>query len=238
MLRGDSESWPTTLSPGTGGLNSRNGCGIIAAKGPIQDHRSRWDERQWRRQSIARVSSVGFSTQSTRMQAQCPSGNTSPYCAPSLREGPRNDRPRQSQALDITKALECTSLVSGLQHFHNLGSPATFPPTECQMAAASYLCVRPWNGIGAARDPGPLLDASCGDRGLVRSPVPSLNSLSMGPGTVDCHCPQSGVKSIKLAKDGGVPAKASSRHGTASGTSINCQQSVRCQQSSDDRQRL
>jgi hypothetical protein len=52
-----------------------------------------------------------------------------------------NERPRQSQALDITKALERASLVPGLQHFHKLGLPATFPPTECQMAAASYLCV-------------------------------------------------------------------------------------------------
>ena len=172
------------------------------ALGPTTtDRRCRWntDERQWRRQSTAKVlSSVGFWTHSTTMQAQCPSGNTSQYCVSSLREGPRNERPRQSQALDITKALERASLVPGLQHFHKLGLPATFPPTECQMAAASYLCVRPWNGIGAARDPGPFLDASCGDRGLVRSPVPSLNSLSMGPGIVNCHLPpargQGGIK--------------------------------------------
>jgi hypothetical protein len=142
------------------------------------------------------------------MQAACPSGNTSRYCLSSLRDGPRNDRPRESQALDITKALECTSLVSELQHFHKLGSPATFPPTECQMAAASYLCVRPWNGIGAAHDPGPLLDASCGDRGLVRSPVPSLNSLSMGPGIVNCHlAPVRGQGGIKCPRMGESPRK-------------------------------
>src|SRR5258708_40138883 len=28
--------------------------------------------------------------------------------------------------------------VSGLQHFHSLVSPATFPPTECLMAPVSY----------------------------------------------------------------------------------------------------
>jgi hypothetical protein len=76
------------------------------------------------------------------------------------------------------------------------------------MAAASYLCVRPWNGIGAARDPGPLLDASCGDRGLVRSPVPSLNSLSMGPGIVNCHLPPArGQGGIKWPRMGESPRK-------------------------------
>jgi hypothetical protein len=153
-------------------------------------------QRRFCRRSVSRRTS-------TRMQAQYPFGNTSQCCLSSLREGVRNERPRQSQALDITKRLECASLVSGLQHFHNLGSPATFPPTECQMAAASYLCVRPWNGIGAARDPGPLLDSSCGDRGLVRSPVPSLNSLSMGPGIVDCHwLPARGQGGIKWPRMG------------------------------------
>jgi hypothetical protein len=72
------------------------------------DRHCRWntDERQWRRQSIARVlSSVGFSTQSTRMQAQCPSGNTSQYCVSSLREEPRNEDRANRKHLILRRLL-------------------------------------------------------------------------------------------------------------------------------------
>ena len=71
--------------------------------------------------------------------------------------------------------------VSGLQHFHSLVSPATFPPTECLMAPASY-CPRAvrrgdehrtWTSV-------PLRDALLGDWVLFRRRVPLL--LSTGPG--------------------------------------------------------
>src|SRR5258706_5613220 len=73
------------------------------------------------------------------------------------------------------------SEVSGLQHFHSLVSPATFPPTECLMAPASY-CPRAvrrgdehrtWTSV-------PLRDALLGDWVLFRRRVPLL--LSTGPG--------------------------------------------------------
>src|SRR5258708_24559229 len=81
------------------------------------------------------------------------------------------------------------SEVSGLQHFHSLVSPATFPPTECLMAPASY-CPRAvrrgdehrtWTSV-------PLRDAllgigSCFDVGShyssARDQGPSKQSLAL-----------------------------------------------------------
>ena len=55
------------------------------------------------------------------------------------------------------------SEVSGLQHFHSLVSPATFPPTECLMAPASYVRVRPAAVMSTARGPrSPFVMASWG----------------------------------------------------------------------------
>src|SRR5258705_13774941 len=73
------------------------------------------------------------------------------------------------------------SEVSGLQHFHSLVSPATFSPTECLMAPASY-CPRAvrredehrtWTSV-------PLRDALLGDWVLLRRRGPLL--LGTGPG--------------------------------------------------------
>src|SRR6266446_6485165 len=72
-------------------------------------------------------------------------------------------------------------VVSGLQHFHRLVSPATFPPTECLMAPVSYSPRavrrgdehRTWTSV-------PLRDALLGDWVLFRRRVPLL--LSTGPG--------------------------------------------------------
>ena len=74
--------------------------------------------------------------------------------------------------------------VSGLQQFHSLVSPATFPPTECLMAPASYYPRVVRCGVSTARGPrSPFVMPSLGDWVLFRRRVPLL--LSTGPGTVE-----------------------------------------------------
>ncbi len=97
--------------------------------------------------------------------------------------------------------------VSGLQHFHRLVFTATFRPTECPIGLALFLLRAALRGMGRHADLIPVLDASW-DRGLVRSPVPYLKSLSMGPGTVDeVASPQRGVKVVYEGRWMGEPPR-------------------------------
>jgi len=48
------------------------------------------------------------------------------------------------------------AIVSGLQHFHRLVSPATFRPSECLIRLAFCLPRAVLHGMGAARDPVPF----------------------------------------------------------------------------------
>ncbi len=77
---------------------------------------------------------------------------------------------------------EDASGVSALQHSRNIGSPATFRPMESLIGPPLFPSRAVLYGMSAARDSGPVRDASWGDGGLVESPVPLPKSLSTGPG--------------------------------------------------------
>src|SRR5260370_2480291 len=84
--------------------------------------------------------------------------------------------------MDLICRLYLPPEVSGLQHFHSLVSPATFPPTECLMAPASY-CPRAvrrgdehrtWTSV-------PLRDALLGAWVLFRRRVPYSSARDQRP---------------------------------------------------------